>query len=463
MAQRRKTEHSHERGISHEPLEPAGHGSKTRTGVLLSHLKRTFWDHKFHWFVVAAIIGLFLYLGHYLEHQEGLLGARYRMYRMVQNPWPRPLIYRDTVVVMIDDEAFWHDAAGRTPLKRDYLARLLKKIAEMNPAVICLDVNLASPDGGTTKSTTADGKIVLENGEYAEETAMLLKTINELADRCDIVLAKTLKRAAAPSHDEQHSAGGHHSAGKDGSHHSHRPRYARVADVYDEFGPAKDHVVLAYIFLYPDRRHIPPTLLLDDDSEIDSLALAAARLYRPQLVAAKEWTKPRFGSFIVRFPETEVSAHDLTQAAEPAPKELADKLKHKIVLIGGNWHESPDRSGSTVDRHLTPVGEIPGVVLHANYIEAILDDRAFEVLEIGRLLTIADIVLGLLLAYVLILNVNLWLKTTLAVIVIGVPLLVSFLVMQYLAVYWDALVMDGLLLAHVGIERILGHQGHSHG
>jgi hypothetical protein len=102
-------------------------------------------------------------------------------------------------------------------------------------------------------------------------------------------------------------------------------------------------------------------------------------------------------------------------------------------------------------------------VLHANYIEAILDDRAFEVLEIGRLLTIADIVLGLLLAYVLILNVNLWLKTTLAVIVIGVPLLVSFLVMQYLAVYWDALVMDGLLLAHVGIERILGHQGHSHG
>ena len=56
MAQRRNKEHSQQPGAAHEPIQSSGYGSRFRSGALLGHLKRTFWDHKFHWIVVAAII-----------------------------------------------------------------------------------------------------------------------------------------------------------------------------------------------------------------------------------------------------------------------------------------------------------------------------------------------------------------------------------------------------------------------
>lgn len=421
-----------------------------------AHLRETFWEHKTHWLIVFAIIGVLGYLGHFLQQHDGLLGARYRMFRVLQNPWPRPLVYRDTVTVLIDDEAFWNDAEGRRPLKRDYLADLLRKVSAANPAVIGLDVRLPSPNpSGAVKTPASDKRVLLEIKTYAAETEKLLQTVDELTTKCDIVLVETLKRAGKTEVPQQsRGTGTQHGAAQA---HTGRPRYERVADVYDEYGIKNPRISFAYEFLYPDRRRIPPRLLLVDGLEVDSFALAAARFYRPDLVQSKDWTQARFGSFIARSPETEISAHALMSASETEFAKIADKLKHKIVFIGGDWHESPSRSGRKVDPHLTPVGEIPGVVLHANYVEAILDDRTFDIPAREKLLMAVDIALGLLLAYVLFVQFRPpWLKVPVAAAVIGLPALACLLLMQYFAIYWDVVIMDALLIGHVAIERMAG-------
>src|SRR5713226_8565652 len=49
--------------------------------------------------------------------------------------------------------------------------------------------------------------------------------------------------------------------------------------------------------------------------------------------------------------------------------------RDRIVLIGGAWHQYGMNRGPLVDTHHSPVGEISGLYLHANYIEALLDEK----------------------------------------------------------------------------------------
>ncbi|HEX5105006.1 MAG TPA: CHASE2 domain-containing protein, partial [Pirellulaceae bacterium] len=322
------------------PADPAPNrlveACQAASACVTANFRETVCHHKRHWCIVLAIIVLFVLLGQYLEHQESLLATRYRMYRWVQNPWPRRLAFRDTIVVKIDDDEYWEQASGRVPLRRDYLATLLRKVGAANPAVIGVDVKLPSPNpNGNVKSTAANGKTLLEDKLYADESAELLDVISELSSSCKIVVAKSLKRAGSDSGTQ--AKPGHQTVdGHDRAAHPGRPVYSRVADIYDVYGIPLDQVVLAYTFLYPDRRHIPPRLLLDDGSEIDSFALAAARHFRPELVESKEWIEPRFASFVVRSETTEISAHDLMSATGPDARRIAAALQHKIVLIGGD-------------------------------------------------------------------------------------------------------------------------------
>lgn len=59
-----------------------------------------------------------------------------------------------------------------------------------------------------------------------------------------------------------------------------------------------------------------------------------------------------------------VSGHDCTTAQQEM-----QKLKDKVVLIGDD---------TVSERFSTPVGEMPGVYVHANYVESLLDDRYFK-------------------------------------------------------------------------------------
>ncbi|MGC3968421.1 MAG: CHASE2 domain-containing protein [Pirellulales bacterium] len=178
---------------------------------------------------------------------------------------------------------------------------------------------------------------------------------------------------------------------------------------------------------------------------------------------SKDWTQERFGSFINPKATVEVSAYEWMHGDENKKQSLRDIMKHRVVIIGGDWHSRATRRGSKVDRHETPVGQLPGMVLHANFVEAILDDRAFDIPASKWLLGIADVLFGVLLAYALIFPVpsphTKWkgiLKIAAVVAVIAFPIFISFLLMEFFGVYWDAVLLSVLLVGHIVAERVIG-------
>ena len=57
-------------------------------------------------------------------------------------------------------------------------------------------------------------------------------------------------------------------------------------------------------------------------------------------------------------------------ASEPLPEDLRMQMAGHVVIIGEINHD--------LDDHLTVVGRMPGLLVQANYIEALLDDRLFR-------------------------------------------------------------------------------------
>jgi len=87
---------------------------------------------------------------------------------------------------------------------------------------------------------------------------------------------------------------------------------------------------------------------------------------------------------------TRITPRELRQAIEKVDQgaldQLAETCAHKIVLIGGEYHTDSAGGSVDVDMHPTPLGDFRGLVLHANYVEAILSGRRcrWKITGIGR-------------------------------------------------------------------------------
>jgi CHASE2 domain len=136
--------------------------------------------------------------------------------------------------------------------------------------------------------------------------------------------------------------------------------------------------------------------------ETPSLSLAAARRYDPR--AAAGLTRHPFTSFLNEHQLRPRSAIELVcgpgsgessewQTCLPDQGErgaLAD-LRNHVVVVG---EENPE-----FDYHETPIGEMAGVLLQANYIESLLDDRYLRPVS-GWILVVLSIVWFVLIEYV---------------------------------------------------------------
>jgi CHASE2 domain-containing sensor protein len=395
---------------------------------LRHHLRDVFWRHRLHWLTVLVLIGAGSYLSHRLEKFEALYDLRYRLYRFIQNPWPSKPRLRDVVVVVIDDDEYWHgEPKHRVPIDRRYLRKIVEKVAEFQPAVIALDFDLRSPDPtGKTLNPTEDNSLQLPEGaEYVDETADLLKAIRTLVPRCDFVLPTTV-------------------AVEDG-------QYLAQVNVYDGFDFEPYDVAKGYISLPFDIRYIPPVLAIKNGTPLDSFAIGIVRKYDPEMLEGQDLQKHRFGSFIPRDPRRELTSRSILAADPASSRALAKRLIGKIVLIGADWHSRAYQDGKPIDSYPTPVGELPGVFIHANYIQAILDARTFPLLG-------SDVIewfFGLLLAYALTVSIKTPLKLLLVIAIIALPIMASFLILQQLGIYCDVVIVDLLLLGHVLVERMI--------
>ena len=106
------------------------------------------------------------------------------------------------------------------------------------------------------------------------------------------------------------------------------------------------------------------------------------------------------------------------------PKKYRQQLHPKAVLVGAAWHSRAYNRGGTIDLHLTAAGSIPGVFVHANYVEAQLDLRTFPGLNVRIRLALEWIVTFCLALCMQIPKVRRW---------DWIPLIGSVLVVVFLA------------------------------
>jgi CHASE2 domain-containing sensor protein len=418
-----------------------------------------------HWLRFALLLVGAGYVGHLMKSSPWLTEFRYSMYH-------RQLLMRDrsqlrpthTALVLLNDDDYWGDTfQARTPLKRAELAAIVDKLDEASVNTVALDVDLRSP---------LPEKPNYEFADYTDEDLKLLAAVGRMctAGR-HVVLASSVR------------------FGDDG--------YEQMPSIYTRFTTVTDKstaeekdwakklgcVRLGYIQLPFDMRRIPGSIELADGGHLDSMSLAVTGIADSSAyddATAKKGEGFRFSEYLTpedfankNGPKFIFSGLDLrTTDAVTLRGQLADKL----VFVGANWHlnahgvelgahdakpevcgatPDPDGAGPCVDMHNSPGGMEPGVMLWANYVEAMLDrtgtftavsDTTAELLEIG---------LALALAIIGVLEIHTAWKWAAFGIGIVLSILFTYTLLQNLGLFLDFLIPMLMIILHTVAEEAL--------
>jgi CHASE2 domain-containing sensor protein len=318
----------------------------------------------FYWSFVLALIGVGVYLEEALNQQKLFLSAEYKIYRFYRQVSPLPIQATRTAVVLVDDEDYWKgDLARRVPIKRRYLASLLRKLAAGNPQVIALDFNLRSP--------ALDGTM-LDNKDYECETADLERAVLEVAQKRIVVVLPT-------------------TVGRDGAGY-----YYRLPDVFDHLEQRNRNISVGYIMPTVDIRQVPLQLAARGGLPLDSFASAIVRRVDDSSLRylAGDAAFP-FGIFME--PKSFEKTILARQVWDLSDDQLSALLATKSVLVGAAWHEAAYGAGKHIDLHETPAGDIPGVFILANYVEALLNGHFTKPLGVALSRT-AEVIFSLAVA-----------------------------------------------------------------
>ncbi len=384
---------------------------KARGGI--ARLKDKGW---FYWATVVILIVVGIKLGGWLEVQDFAIIPRYRIYQAVQEQGPRHPFVQRTVVVLIGDEEYWKgELARRVPIKRDYLAKLVSALDQADPAVIALDFDL--------RSQTPDGTFV-QYKDYEGETSQLLSSITNVSKNRWIVIPKTLNFS-------------------DGF-------YESDSDVYDHHNFEGGNLSKGYIALPSDVRKLPLRLTVKDGSELDSFAVAIVRAANEAALRPVKDDKEL--PFLRYLPADSFERLSATKVLEKDP-DTWRKIRHNIVIVGAGWSTLAYGRGRPVDTYFTPLGPLPGVLLHANYVEALLDNRtskpyaqwALNVIE-GMMVLVIAVIFALLSSPI---------SRVIGVVLVAAALvLYGYLSLLVLGLFYDFFVPVLLVLFHAISEWI---------
>lgn len=381
---------------------------------------RPAWKRQPHyWAEVAVLLVLGLFAGRFLDSSTFGINVRYRLYQLVQGlPRNRPVVTQ-TTVVLIDDEAYWSSPlAGRAPIRRDYLARLVRALDAADAAVIALDFDLRCPSPDTSSSSYS---------EYRAEEEELLATIREVAARRSIILPRAIWKDSLGYYREDPS-------------------------IYDALLDSRVPIHPGFVAIATDIRRLPLTIGIADRDSLDSFAVACVRAINPRLL--KEVLRDRklgfpYSCFIPpeRFPTLRVGS-----ILDSLPS-IQSMLAHRIVVVGGAWSRLARGRGSVIDEHPTPVGNVSGAFIHGSYIEALLNYRLYsptphwvvKVVEIGSVVALAWL-----------LKSGLTKRRKVTWITVGlVAIVLSQLVtITYFGSYFDAAVPLVLILGHSLVHKV---------
>ena len=284
-----------------------------------------------------------------------------------------------TSVVLITDDEYWsEELAGRKPLKRDYLAKLIEAIAAKAPGAIVLDVDFM-----TTAGVFA---------ERYEETVKLIHTVASVSNNVPVVLSHGLRCREIPGNPAVVETVS--------SSYSMNTLELRPLEWVDK------PISLGFLHLHHDIRRIPLNVEADGNLIIPSLSLAAVGSLdarQSQRITEAGADNFAYGSFLdeIEYAAFTHSAKDVLHPGFPAGAD--NPLRTKVVLVGGSWHDVGAGLGQVVDLHKTPAGALPGVFVHANYIESMLKRESFAplhpvlviIIELTLVFAIAVLMAGL--------------------------------------------------------------------
>ena len=238
--------------------------------------------------------------------------------------------------------------------------------------------------------------------------------------------------------------------------------YTEMPSIYTAKLPELPCVQRGYIQLPYDMRRIPGTLDLAPSGQLDSLSLAMAGIADPSARAdssADDGHGFRFSEYLTEadFDKNMNGRHFVfsgNQILKTDPA-LKDQLADKLVFVGARWHANAYGVGALVDQHNSPGGMEPGVMLHANYVEAMLDrtgtftpvsDSTAEMIEIGLVLALA--LIGLLEIHAL------WKWGALGIGLV-LSVLLTYTLLQNLGVFLDFLIPLLMIVFHTLGEELV--------
>lgn len=375
--------------------------------------------HYSYWLIAALLIVIGTIAGHVLGDYKFSIDTRYRIYQYFSQKFDRhPSYPRRTVMVLIGDEEFWSDElARRTPLNRNYLAKLITKLDEANPAVIALDVDLSSPKGSAAYQS------------YAAETKTFLEAINAVSQSRTIVLATTMRFT------------------------DDKTGYIEVPNIYENYDFGKGKVTRGYISLPYDIRQVPLVQTLNNKRPLDSFAVAIARAVdKESIEEAQQLDKGAlpYGTFI---DPKMFKPYSATHVLETDVETLKSEVAFKIVVIGGAWHKTAFGQGAKNDGHMSPAGDIYGAFIHANYAEALMSSRTYA--PVGHAFNIGlDIILSVILALTLSIHTTFGFKLLIVTLFWVVLIGIAIMLWQNLGRFFDFFIPSTLLLSHVVVEKL---------
>jgi CHASE2 domain-containing sensor protein len=333
------------------------------------------WGHWLLFFLLLAAAG---YAGHLLSSIRALTGIRYSIYHRQLMMRDRSQLYpKRTALVLLNDADYWGKSfQARTPLKRGELAELIKILQAVGVNTIALDVDLRSPHPDDTDHPE------FEFDDYKKEDAQLVAAIHGMCEAGrHVVLSSSVR------------------FGTDG--------YEKMPSIYTQFMDQMPCVTPGYIQLPFDMRRVPGTLEITNGPPLDSMSLAVTGIADPAAhdVAGKnEGHGFRFSEYLTEAEFGPKNGRQFIfngqQITNMKIDALRTQLADKLVFIGAEWHSTACGTGPLVDQHNSPGGMEPGAMLHANYVEAMLDrtgtftplsDSTAELIEIGLALALAMI------------------------------------------------------------------------
>jgi CHASE2 domain-containing sensor protein len=164
----------------------------------------------------------------------------------------------------------------------------------------------------------------------------------------------------------------------------------------------------------------------------------------------------RYGSYI---PQEQWEREGLVSSAAEIRSadshERRRRLAHKIVIVGGGWHSRAIGRGPLIDSFPTPAGKLAGAMVHANYIEALLDGRVYRQLS-------APLAIGVEVSTIVVASVTFAmdiapvLKSVLVAAFGLILLAFNYVALQNLGQFFDGFVPIVLVFGHSIVDQVLG-------